>query len=255
MVRELDAECVKRGSKPETRRKFHSLIRSILRRFAVEARYLDSAPCLPPMPKAGRKVTNTLTDQDVSPILAWRRRAIGSPSYSPPMRGFGQARSEGSSGATSTSRADSSSFARACVVARRRRRSRGTSGSFRSRPSFTRRSPGFASAIATLSSPERSTARRGASGDLRQAFTRARKRAGVEPFRLHDLRHYFATALFRRGVAAPTVQALAGHAHLTTTQRYAHVARVDLRAAIERLAGESVATAWKGPVESASDVD
>jgi hypothetical protein len=45
------------------------------------------------------------------------------------------------------------------------------------------------------------------------------------------------SALFRGGLAAPTVQALA--AHLTTTQRYAHVARVDLQAAIERLAGES----------------
>ena len=32
---------------------------------------------------------------------------------------------------------------------------------------------------------------------LRQAFARARKRAGVEPVRLHDLRHYFVTALFR----------------------------------------------------------
>jgi site-specific recombinase XerD len=39
------------------------------------------------------------------------------------------------------------------------------------------------------------------------------------------------------------VQALVGHAHLTTTQRYAHVA-VDLRAAIERLAGDGVVTAW-----------
>jgi integrase len=45
------------------------------------------------------------------------------------------------------------------------------------------------------------------------------------------------TALFRKGVAAPTVQALAGHAHLTTTERYAHVARTDLKAAIARLAG------------------
>jgi site-specific recombinase XerD len=43
--------------------------------------------------------------------------------------------------------------------------------------------------------------------------------------------------LFRKGVSAPTVQALAGHAHLTTTQRYAHVARVDLKEAIAKLAG------------------
>lgn len=30
------------------------------------------------------------------------------------------------------------------------------------------------------------------------------------------------TALFRAGVGAPTVKELAGHLHLSTTQRYAH---------------------------------
>jgi integrase len=59
---------------------------------------------------------------------------------------------------------------------------------------------------------------------------------GLTGWRFHDLRH-LVTALFRKGVAAPTVQALAGHAHLTTTERYAHVARTDLKAAIARLAG------------------
>ena len=76
MVRELDAECVKRGSKPETRRKVHIVLRSVLRRFAVEAGYLESAPSMPPMPKAGAKITNTLTDDDVSRILA-----VASPSH------------------------------------------------------------------------------------------------------------------------------------------------------------------------------
>ena len=70
VVRELDAERVKRGAKPETRRKVHIVLRSILHRFAVEAGYLESAPSMPAMPKAGAKITNTLTDEDVSRILA-----------------------------------------------------------------------------------------------------------------------------------------------------------------------------------------
>jgi integrase len=48
----------------------HIVLRSILRRFAVAAGYLESAPSMPAMPKAGTKITNTLTDEDVSRILA-----------------------------------------------------------------------------------------------------------------------------------------------------------------------------------------
>jgi integrase len=72
---------------------------------------------------------------------------------------------------------------------------------------------------------------------LRAVEIRGLRRRDVEAFRPHDLRHVFVTALFRRGVAGPTVQALAGHAHLTTPPRYARIARMDLRAAIEQLAG------------------
>jgi site-specific recombinase XerD len=74
---------------------------------------------------------------------------------------------------------------------------------------------------------------------IRKAFKRAAKRAGLDPkrWRLHDCRHFFVTELFRLGVGGPTVQRLAGHANLSTTQIYAHVAGVDLEAAIERLEG------------------
>ena len=71
------------------------------------------------------------------------------------------------------------------------------------------------------------------------AFKRAAKRAGIEGFRLHDLRHFFVTSLFRSGSSGPVVQALAGHNHLTTTQRYAHVVEEDKAAAIGRLAAFS----------------
>jgi integrase len=70
---------------------------------------------------------------------------------------------------------------------------------------------------------------------LLQAFRRAQKKAGIEGFRFHDLRHFFVTELFRGGGSAPAVQALAGHLHLTTTERYAHMVQRDLRATIALL--------------------
>lgn len=70
---------------------------------------------------------------------------------------------------------------------------------------------------------------------LRLTFKRAQKRAKVSGFRFHDLRHFFVTELFRGGSPAPAVQALAGHADLTTTQRYAHMVTNNLQAAIARL--------------------
>jgi integrase len=53
--------------------------------------------------------------------------------------------------------------------------------------------------------------------------------------RLHNLRHYFVTRCFRIGAGAPTVQALAGHRHLSVTQRYAHTNEVAKRKVIENL--------------------
>ncbi len=243
VVRELDAECVKRGSKPETRRKVHILIRSILRRFAVEAGYLEGAPALPAMPKAGAKIINTLTDQEVSMILA-----MAPPSH---RLAFLLAAHAGlRAGEIRGLKWRDVDLAGGQLVVResvcRGHTAPPKSGHERTVPLTRQLHAALASVRkrdrdALVSRTEYGTPWR--EWGLRQAFTRARKRAGVEPFRLHDLRHYFVTALFRRGVAAPTVQALAGHAHLTTTQRYAHVARVDLRAAIERLASESVVTA------------
>jgi site-specific recombinase XerD len=69
------------------------------------------------------------------------------------------------------------------------------------------------------------------------AFGRACKRAGLDGWRFHDLRHFFVTQLFRGGAPAPAVQALAGHADLATTQLYAHVAALDLEDAIRKLTG------------------
>lgn len=68
------------------------------------------------------------------------------------------------------------------------------------------------------------------------AFQRAQKKAGLLGSRFHDLRHFFVTSLFRAGAPAPAVQALAGHADISTTSRHAHLVQADLWAAVARLA-------------------
>lgn len=54
-------------------------------------------------------------------------------------------------------------------------------------------------------------------------FIAARKRAGVDHFRLHDLRHFMATQMLGAGVAVPVVSARLAHARASTTLNvYAH---------------------------------
>ena len=63
----------------------------------------------------------------------------------------------------------------------------------------------------------------------------ARKAAGIEDVRLHDLRHTVASQAVARGVALSTVARMLGHADPTMTLRYAHVGDRDVQAAAERI--------------------
>ena len=63
----------------------------------------------------------------------------------------------------------------------------------------------------------------------------ARKRAGIEDVRLHDLRHTFASHAVMQGVPLPVVARLLGHRNVQMTLRYAHVADRDVEAAAERI--------------------
>lgn len=63
---------------------------------------------------------------------------------------------------------------------------------------------------------------------LRRNFQRALDdaaiKAKVERFRIHDLRHTYASWLVQAGVSMEEVRRLLGHTSVTTTQRYAHLA-------------------------------
>jgi integrase len=71
------------------------------------------------------------------------------------------------------------------------------------------------------------------SASLHFPWTRIRKRARLNGFRLHDLRHSFASFLVNNGVSIYVVQGLLGHANVRATQRYAHLASETLSDAAE----------------------
>lgn len=69
-------------------------------------------------------------------------------------------------------------------------------------------------------------------------FTRARKQAGLEGVRLHDLRHLHATQLLAAGVPVRTVSGRLGHANAATTLNvYAHFLEASDRQAADVIGG------------------
>ncbi|MDA8103784.1 MAG: tyrosine-type recombinase/integrase [Nitrospiraceae bacterium] len=71
--------------------------------------------------------------------------------------------------------------------------------------------------------------------NLLRAFYSARKKAGLEDVRFHDLRHTFATRLVQAGIEIYVVKELLGHKSLKMTMRYAHHYPESLRHGVDVL--------------------
>jgi len=70
---------------------------------------------------------------------------------------------------------------------------------------------------------------------VKRSFKTACRRAGIEDFHIHDLRHTCAAWLVGAGVPLTEVRDLLGHASVVVTERYAHLSPDNVRAAVARL--------------------
>ncbi len=70
---------------------------------------------------------------------------------------------------------------------------------------------------------------------VKKSWTAVLAAAAIKDFRIHDLRHSFASRVKRGGADLYAVQRLLGHSSPVMTQRYAHLQPDDLRAAVEKL--------------------
>lgn len=75
--------------------------------------------------------------------------------------------------------------------------------------------------------------------EVKRSFAGACAKAGIADFRVHDLRHTCAAWLVSAGVPLSEVRDLLGHASVVMTERYAHLAPENVRAAVQRLEGLS----------------
>ena len=72
---------------------------------------------------------------------------------------------------------------------------------------------------------------------IKTAYNNAVAAAKLDDVNFHTLRHTFASWAVMRGVSLKELQELLGHASLTMTMRYAHLAPERLRTAVTRLEG------------------
>ncbi|MFC1839070.1 site-specific integrase [Thermodesulfobacteriota bacterium] len=73
--------------------------------------------------------------------------------------------------------------------------------------------------------------------DVRTAYKSALDRAGIDDFRIHDLRHTFASHFVMKGGSLTTLQKILGHADIKMTMRYAHLSKEFAREEIQLMNG------------------
>ena len=72
---------------------------------------------------------------------------------------------------------------------------------------------------------------------IRKHWDRIREQAGLEDVRIHDLRHSYASRALALGESLTMIGRLLGHTKVSTTARYAHLARDTEKASAARVGG------------------
>ena len=233
-VCELDAELAKAGESRAVRRQCQIVLRSVVRRFAVESGLLPQAPAVPPLPKKSKKIPEVVSAEQADRILAAANRpehrlalllAFHAGLRSGEIRGLRvcdvdlaanvlRVRQAVTYGVVDTPKSGND---REVPLTRALHRALGDAIHGRAREARV--------AVSAVGHPW------GQHG-LREMFLRVAGRAGIVGSTFHHLRHGFVTTLLDRGVGAHVVRELAGHADLSTTELYAHVTAKGKHAAI-----------------------
>jgi integrase len=237
-VNKMDAELAGDGLKPATRANVQVVLRSVLRA-AVEAGMLDDMPKLPRLPRPGQSVVQTLHPDEVEAVL---QAAHESQRVAFALAAYAGLRA----GEVRGLRWSDVDLKRGVLTVRRSVvhgvEGPPKSGNGRVVPIAAPLRPHLEAGREGQTSPWSEVARTRygkpwSDGGLTQAFERARDKAKLSGWTFHDLRHFFITELCRRGAPTMVVKQLAGHAELSTTQRYAHMVSSDLGAASALFAG------------------
>jgi len=238
-VAALEADMVQLGMCPQSVGRILTVLRSVLH-VACDAGLLERLPRMPRLPRPKKSITKTLSAEDVSRLLATatdtQRVALGLAAYA----GLRAGEVRG------LQWQDVDLDRRRLVVTRTivdGIEGPPKSGHQREIPigerlleilqSRTRQleQAGTPATAGTLVAPNAQGAVWGDSG-LVQVLRRLTGRLGLPCWRFHDLRHHFVTELIRLGAPTAVVKELAGHADITTTERYAHMTEDDRRRAV-----------------------
>ena len=71
--------------------------------------------------------------------------------------------------------------------------------------------------------------------NIRRPWDAAMKKAGIQSFRFHDLRHTAASYLAMNGASLAEIAEVLGHKSLTITKRYAHLSAAHTRSVVEKM--------------------
>ena len=83
--------------------------------------------------------------------------------------------------------------------------------------------------------------------NIKKAWGNVLKQSGLDGWRIHDLRHAFASVMVNSGASLPIVGKILGHTQASTTARYAHLEENPARKAAEAAAA-SIAESLNKPV-------